>query len=90
MAWHEPKKDEKHAKGDLTELFAVTEARMREIHNDLEHIKIDAKEMTQIAEALDLQNSGELAFKAFLFGRLVEQNEFVGKLSEMKDFLRRG
>jgi len=85
MTWYEPKKDESEEKGDLTKLFAITETRMREIHNELEHIKIDAKEMTQIAEALDLQNSGELAFKAFLFGRLVERNETTGL---MRSFLK--
>ena len=79
--WYKPsdKKEEEHFK--TTDLFGVSEERLREIARMVEHIKIDSVNMSQIADALDLQNSGELCLKAFIFGTLVSENQIKSGLS---------
>ena len=60
---------------DAPELFGVSQEKA----DEAQQIMLDAtkgnKSMVAVAEALDIQLGGMNAFKAYIFGRLVEQND---------------
>lgn len=84
--WYVKKTDKEGNDGGTfksSELFGLKEEEADEMIRFLRHARIDAATMEDLAAALDLQNAGQLAFKAFCFGKLCAENETGEMMSEM-------
>jgi len=62
------------------EMFGVTTEQAEEMTELMLRSAKENRTMEAVAEALDLHRSGMLAFKAYLFGRLAEQNDRNGTM----------
>lgn len=67
----------KEGRFSSAELFGITEEKAEALTKEMMHIKIDAETMEAIANGMKLPKT-EDAFKAFIFGRIVERNEDSG------------
>ena len=66
-----------------SDVFGITEAKAEELNKKLQHAKIDAIDMEQLAELLDLQNAGELGYKCYLYGREIQRGSGPQGLIEL-------
>ena len=68
-------KNKKDSKFKAHEVFGISEARSKELYREFRHAEIDTDKFTDLAMSLDINNSGELGYKIFLWASRVSKND---------------